>query len=430
MSTSVQVLVDLQSSPPTDWVHGPLAEEWRAAAGKPVHGGVTGRLPYINPGLETVLYRRDGVRTVRWHNAAPSPPPLRDGVQLVAMELLLLPFRYPFPNALLILHFTIETGQAPADLQQSLNHLTNHNPRHEGGSRAWVDRLVEPWASINARHRRGQHVTLLTRSGQAWPETTAAAKSGSDATNEWLFTLATSGRYRPDPGSIKDGDIQGGEVHRIWMSDRLRGAVSRDGFVMVGLNEDAGGSRGRYGFDYDGAQFFARGLYSDVLALSTMQRVALDALEHDLARLYPHRPSPSELFALENELSLFRTLIWRKDFAPQGSQDEVLVQLQESQGLSGRESNLSRNVAEVSGRALRVEQNTIAALLRLLTLIGIVWGFVWTWLSDSEVTWRFWVLGLTLALVLTIMALHPGLRATLGLSKRRQPLTSMHITFE
>jgi hypothetical protein len=204
------------------------------------------------------------------------------------------------------------------------------------------------------------------------------------------------------------------------MSNNLRGVISRDGFSMVGLKEDDGGAGGRFGFDYDGAEFFARGLYADVLALSLIQRIALDALEYDLGQLYPRKANPTELLALENALSTFRTRLWRKDFAPQGSHDEVLAGLQDVQRLTSRESDFSRNISELSARASRIEQNTIAGLLRLLTIIGVIWGLAWTLLSDLDVAWRQWVLAAVLIVIVGVVASHPGLRPAVGIGNRRR----------
>jgi len=423
--TTALVPIDLRKVP-SDWLAGPLPNSWRSAAGKPVDGTTAGRTAYINPGIEDILYRRSGRTLLRWHKVTKEVPPPGRSV-LEALEILVLPFRHPFPTGLLFMHLRLDEELDPVELQRSLNHLTNHNRHHVSGSRSWVASLVDPWATINSGHRRCQHVTLLTRATPEWPPLNAG-DDPSTRTSRWLFSLATSGRYRPDPDAITSRTLESAESSQIWMSDKLRGVISRDGFAMVGLKDDDGGAGGRFGFDYDGAEFFARGLYADVLALSIIQRIALDALDYDLALRYPHRPTPDGLLALENELSSFRTRIWRKDFAPQGSQDEVLAGLQDVQRLASRESDLSRNISELSARTSRIEQNTIAALLRLLTLVGVFWGLVWSLLSVLEVTWRGWALTATLGALAILVARHPGLRPALGIATRaRRKGEQVHI---
>ena len=321
--TTALVLLDVKSHP-IDWFAGPLPNSWRAATGKPVEGTIRGRIEYVNSGIEDTLYRREGRTLLRWHTIKVPPAPSSANATLEALELLKLPFKAPFPNGILIMHFRFDPSMRSDQLQRSLNYLTNHNRHHVSGARTWVSSLTAPWATINRHHRRSQHITLLTRASPQWPPITKNETDSDTRTSQWLFSLSTSGRYRPDPASIGESTIDSPESSQVWMSENLRGAVSRDGFVMLGLKEDDGGAGGRFGFDYDGAEFFARGLYTDVLALSTIQRIALDALEYDLGQLYSHRASPAELLALENELSVFRTRIWRQDFAPQGSQERSL----------------------------------------------------------------------------------------------------------
>lgn len=413
--TTALVPIDLRNVPP-DWLAGPLPNSWRSAAGKPVDGTTAGRTSYINPGIEDILYRRSGRTLLRWHKMTMEVAPTGRSV-VEALEILSLPFRPPFPTGLLFMHLRLDETLDPIELQRSINHLTNHNPHHVSGSRQWLASLVDPWATINSRHRRSQHVTLLTRATPDWPPL-GLGDDPSTRTSRWLFSLSTSGRYRPDPDAITSKALESTESSQIWMSDNLRGVVSRDGFAMVGLKDDDGGAKGKFGFDYDGAEFFARGLYADVLALSIIQRIALDALDYDLAQRYPHKPTPEGLLTLENELSSFRTRIWRQDFAPQGSHDEVLAGLQDVQRLASRESDLSRNISELSARTSRIEQNTIATLLRLLTFVGAFWGLAWALLSDLKVSWRGWALAATFSALAILVARHPGLRPALGIATR------------
>lgn len=417
--TTAMVLIDL-TLVPADWIAGPLPNSWRAATGKSVEGSAAGRRAYINEGLGSILYRREDQVLIRWHKFIEMEAPSPARATLVALEVLRMPFILPFPSGILMLHFRLDPSMDFEEVQHTLNFVTNHNKKHTLGARRWVSSLVEPWATINSRHRRAQHATLITRASEEWPTVGQEPGSQEVAVSYWLFSLSTSGRYRPDPSSIQDSNIESPEAIQISMSDNLRGVVSRDGFVMAGLKQDDGGLGGLLGFDYDGAEFFTRGLYADVLSLSTIQRIALDALEYDLGELYSRRASPSQLLALETELGLFRTRIWRQDFAPQGSQDEVLTRLQLVQRLPTRESDLSRNISELSARTTRIEQNTIATLLRFLTLVGAFWGLAWALLTDVKASWRDWALAAILVSVATIVVVHPGLGPALGFSFRRR----------
>jgi hypothetical protein len=187
---------------------------------------------------------------------------------------------------------------------------------------------------------------------------------------------------------------------------------------MVGLKPDQRSDGGLHGFDYDGAVFFARGLYIDVLLLATLQRLGLDGFSLDLNRLYAQRPSPFGLEEVEAALGEFRTYVWRQDFAPQGSQDEVLSGLQTLQRLPTREADVSRNLAELSSQVSRREQTQVGNLLRALTIIGVLWGFIWTALDEWTVSWRGWALLTAAIMIALIIFLHRGLANAIGFRRR------------
>ena len=239
-----------------------------------------------------------------------------------------------------------------------------------------------------------------------------------DTTTLWLATLASSGRYHPDPASLNGPQLESSEAHLVWMSDNLRGVVSRDGFMMVGLKSDTLGTGGRHGFDYDGAQFFAQGLYTDVLLLATVQRLGLDALSKDVESLHADRSALRALDVFEKSLSDFRTYVWRQTFAPQGSHDEVLGALQAMQHLPEQESRVARSLTELSAQSSRVVQEQVGNLLRTLTILGVVWGFAWTWLDGNQIGWRFNAIGVFAVLVLGLLVVRPGLAAAVGLKRR------------
>lgn len=405
---------------PDGWELGPLPGAWRAGTGKAVSGDIGGRLPYIDDGLEDLLYRRGGTSLIRRHHIY--DPPLsgpRPGAVAEALEILQLPTAAPIANALLVVHVRIDPAQSVKDIKHSLNYITNHNPRHADGARSWIREIVEPWATVSRSHRRAQHVTLVTGKSPTLPNMDEPPTGDPvDTTTLWLAALASSGRYRPDPASLKGPQLESSEAHLVWMSDNLRGVVSRDGFMMVGLKADTPGTGGRHGFDYDGAQFFAQGLYTDVLLLATAQRLGLDALSMDVESLHADRSALRALDMFEKSFSDFRSYVWRQTFAPQGSQDEVLVALQAMQHLPEQESRVARSLTEVSAQSSRVEQMEVGNLLRTLTILGVAWGFVWTWLDGNKIKWRFNAIWVVAVLVLCLLIVRPGFAAAVGLKWR------------
>lgn len=413
--------------PPDGWAPGPYAEQWRAGTPKTVEGSVTGRLRYMNEGLEPVLFRRP-TRVFRWNrvtaekSSRPFADNFSDNTKLIALELMRTPFKSGIPDALLVAHVELDTSIGASKIGKLLNELTNHNPSHENGRRAAFQELVAPFATISPEHRRAQHITLVTATAAGWPD----PGSGAAGSIAWLAHLAASGRYHPDRASA-----EGSDTRLVWMSNGVRGMSSRDGFVMALLQPDTGKSNGQDGFDADGAQFFARGMYTDVLLLSSLQRLGLQAIGRDLSAMYGTTPSSRQMSAVEDSLKNFRTHIWRQEFAPQGSQDRVLLDLQELQGLPTREAALGRDLAEISAQISRSDQRSVTGLLRFLTFVGVIWGFLWAALGLVDDNWKYWLPAGLAAIVVVLLLTHRGTRLALGIPERerrrsKSPMTHMN----
>lgn len=382
---------------------------------KEVDGNLSGRMRYVEPWVEPLVYNRIST-DVRWHVFDGSPLPSGIEGTLDSIELVRTIAREPLPTGILVLHVTIIATNG-GELRSYLDRLTNHNIRHRSSIRDWVRGLVEPWADIHPSHRRAMHVTLATRAGSDWPSLAQPSKL-HPADTEMLSLIANSGRYLPDPEWSPMGADERQTARLIRMSNTLRGLVSRDGFALVGLAEDRGGSGGRHGFDYDGAQFFARGLYTDALLVFTQQMLALEAIMQDF-KTARKAPTIEAIAVLEAEVDHFRNSIWGSVFAPQGSQTDVLRSLQEIRGLVASESRLSEGLQEFAARVRRDQQEGIALIIRIVTLIGLPSTVVWNLLVDQQVDWRAWFLYALLVLFAVLAVFWPGTRAALGITFTR-----------
>lgn len=413
--TSILVPLARSGLPPIPWQAGPLPTKWRAGSPKEVSGSLSGRLAYVEPWVRPLLYDRFP-QNLRWHVLVTMPLPAGIPGTLEAIEIVESVVHEPLPTAILVLHAAIHAADA-AELRGALDRFTNHNVRHRNSIRGWIGDLVLPWAEIHDSHRRAMHVTLATRAGKDWPPQARGEETGGPSDNELLSLIANSGRYSQDPDWNPVGADERQGFRLIRMSDNLRGLASRDGFSLVGLKPDDGGSGGANGFDYDGAEFFAKGLYVDALLVFTQQRLALDAIEQDFRDARGH-PSSDAISTLESEIDHFRTAIWGTAFAPQGSQTDVLRSLQEICGLVAREGRLSGGLEEFAARVRRDQQEQIAAIIRAVTLIGLPSTIIWNLLVDQQVAWRAYFLYAMLVFFFA-SAFRPGIRAALGLTRHR-----------
>lgn len=421
VSVSLLVTLELVGSPPLNWLPGPMRTVWRGGTSREVNGSRAGRLAYVNPWIAPLVYDRKDA-SVRRHLFLGTPLPLGMNGTLDAMELVTTVVLNPFPTGILVLHASLNCSDT-SELRAALDQLTNHNIRHRTSTRDWIESLTNPWARIHRTHRRAQHVTLVTRGGDSWPNWLSGSDGAPDD-DVMLALVGFSGRYRPDPAWNPAGVDERQRVRLVRMSDNLRGLVTRDGLAIIGLNRDDGGSGGAHGFDYDGAEFFARGLYVDTMLVLAQQRLALDAIEFDFrqARANPSLPA---IQSIEGAVDHYRNSIWGTGLAPQGSQDDVLGGMQAVGALVSRDDQLTESLSELSSRLRRDEQERIGVIIRTVTLIGVPATVVWNLLVDRNVIWRAnFLYGIATVLVLLVF-LRPGIRGALGL--RFDPPSVTHL---
>jgi hypothetical protein len=315
-------------------------------------------MAYVSPGIDIILY------TKRWYRRfeeIPCPPVPEFRVE--AAEILRLPSGPPGPTGLLLVHGTIDT--AVPSVLKALDQIVNHNPHHGANMRQWVESHVTGWADLDVNHRRAEHVTLLTSDSDDFPSPPGVtAVPAERKLNVWLASIAASGRIAPDHEMLTSVG------QYIGMSANLRGLVNRGGISIVGLRADDGRSDGRSGFDYGGAQFFAQGLYSDVLLLGILQRVGLKELRDKLDAVRAEGVKKESLDKLQRELVDFRRSYWRTDFAPQGSQDDFLDAYHSQHRMVEELSELALEIGEYAGQVQRQTQEVTNAVLGLVAIVA------------------------------------------------------------
>lgn len=399
MSTSFIVPLASFDRPASNWVHGPFPNYWRTGR-RQVTGDVNGRRPYVRPGIDGLLYDE------RWHQLALGPCPALPELELKAFEVLALPVCEPQPTALLVVHGRIDVG-CP-DVFVALDRALNHNPSHGSAMRSWLETLVNPWAEVHSDHRRAEHVTLVTSSAASMPPLDGrSSANSSDHHNYWLARIASHGRYAPDPELIEHA----GKL--VGMSGRLRGLVGRSCIAVAGLLADSGRSDGTSGFDYGGAEFFAEGLYLDVLLLGQLQTYSILDLRRRIADARRLGSSTRHLDALELAVVDFRRKYWRTDFAPQGSQDDFLAAYQEANSLPQLLGEVSSQLAEYSGHVQRHEQQLTNAAIGLVGLLGFPLSLavgIWAGLDDRTGRQLQLALLCAIGVFLFLTAALPGVR--------------------
>lgn len=403
MTTSFVVPLFSTSVPSEQWRKGPYPNSWRLGVRK-LSGDRAGRRQYVNPGIDELLYEN------RWHQLMTGTCPALPSLELKAMEVLALPTEPPQPNALLVVHGRIDvsTQDAFAVLRRTLN----HNPSHGAEMRDWLSDVVDPWANVHSLHRRSAHVTLVTTSGPMTGESgTSQPAMEKSAPNEWLAQIASYGRYAPDVDLLPDTG------RFIGMSENLRGLVSRSCIALAGLKPDSGLSDGSLGFDYGGAEFFAEGLYADVLLLGQLQAVSILQLRERISEARRRGSSRQELDSLELNVVDFRQKYWRRDVAPQGSQDEFLVAFQEINSLGEMLSEVTSQLTEYSAHVQRHEQQLTNAVLGLVALLAFPLSIavtIWAGIDQRTTTQLVIAILSGLGTFLLMAVIFPGVRKILG----------------
>lgn len=399
VAISFFVPVAMTGDPGDPWQTGPYPNHWRVR--RPLSGDRAGRVPYINPGLDDLLY------TGRWFripddsgcSAAPA-------FAVKAFELYRLPTTSPRPSGILIVHGRIIDMSEP---MRVLDMVVNHNEQHGRSMRIWIQGLLPPNVTVYSMHRRAEHITLMTfKSTQLAPLPGLCDLSDAQLPNAWLSYIASSGRVVPDKDMINSvGAVVG-------MSRSLRGLVSKGGIALVGLQTDSGRSDGSLGFDYGGAEFFVEGLYSDTMLLAQLQKYSVRELREKLNTARAAGGDASQLASLEQELVTFRATYWRSDFAPQGSQDDFLKAYQDVNGIVGEVDEIHNQIREYSDQVQRHQQELTNAVLGILTVLGFPLGIavaVWTGITSHT----FAQLGIALGIGLLVAGLTLLLPGTRGL---------------
>ncbi len=324
----------------------------------------------INPGLDDLLY------TGRWFRLPDHPRcAAAEAFKVKAFELFQLPTETPRPTGILIVHGRITGTSEPFRV---LDMVVNHNDQHGKSMRTWVQGVLPSNVTVYSLHRRAEHITLMTYRSIHMPTPPGLrGLNGRQAPDAWLAYIASSGRIVPDIEMI--GSV--GTV--IGMSVSLRGLVSKSGIALIGLKRDSGRSDGSRGFDYGGAEFFVEGLYSDTMLLAQLQKYKVRELRERLNSARAAGGRADQLASLEQETIAFRVMYWRRDFAPQGSQDDFLKAYQETNGVAADLGEVHDQIREYSDQVQRHQQELTNAVLGILTVLAFplgiataIWGGV------------------------------------------------------
>jgi uncharacterized protein YukE len=409
VAVSFFVPVVMTGDPDGPWQTGPYPNQWRTGTKKPLSGSRAGRAPYINPGLDDLLYNG------RWFRIPADPGcTVTSAFEAKAFELYHLPTVSPRPSGILVVHGRITNLSEP---MRVLDLVVNHNEQHGKPMRTWIQGLLPSNAAVYPLHRRAEHITLLT-----FRSTRIAALPGlsnlddKQLPNAWLAYIATSGRIVPDKDMISSvGNV-------IGMSLSLRGLVSKAGIALVGLQADSGRSDGSIGFDYGGAEFFVEGLYSDTILLAQLQKYTVRELREKLNAARAAGGAADQLASLEQELVTFRATYWRGDFAPQGSQDDFLKAYQQVNGIAAQLDEIHNQIREYSDQVQRNQQDLTNAVLGILTVLAFPFGIavgIWAGITNHSLAQLGIALGSALCFA-ALTLLFPGTRTLLrGILPRR-----------
>lgn len=350
----------------------------------------------------------DLLYTGRWFRLSDDPRcAVAEAFKVKAFELFRLPTETPRPTGILIVHGRIADTSEPFRV---LDIVVNHNDQHGRAMRTWVQGVLPSNVTVYSLHRRAEHITLMTYRSIHMPTPPGLrGLNGRQAPDAWLAYIASSGRIVPDIEMI--GSV--GTV--IGMSVSLRGLVSKSGIALIGLKRDSGRSDGSRGFDYGGAEFFVEGLYSDTMLLAQLQKYKVRELRERLNSARAAGGRADQLASLEQETIAFRVMYWRRDFAPQGSQDDFLKAYQETNGVATDLGEVHDQIREYSDQVQRHQQELTNAVLGILTVLAFPLGIataIWGGVANHTLVQLGVALGIGL-LFAALTLLLPGTRTML-----------------
>ena len=151
------------------------------------------------------------------------------------------------------------------------------------------------------------------------------------------------------------------------------------------------------------------------MLLAQLQKYKVRELRERLNSARAAGGRADQLASLEQETIAFRVMYWRRDFAPQGSQDDFLKAYQDTNGVAIDLGEVHDQIREYSDQVQRHQQELTNAVLGILTVLAFPLGIataIWAGVANHT----FVQLGVALGLGLLFAALTlllPGTRTML-----------------
>lgn len=386
--------VELDAVPDRAWAPGPVVMRWRVGTPKEVASTATERLYYLNEGLEACLYRREHT-PVRWHRTLSGVPfPGRPQARFDAVEVLRLPgLAGVGDRGLCAVH--VSAGEASVDEAEALIYAaSNLNIRHGAPLRTELDRLLAGVGRLAQQSRRAHTVGFVVpRSRLSKP-----FKGASTPAEQWLYLLANQARIPPSAEVLTEA-----AKSDIAVSEDYRARVTTFGISLVALKP---ATEQKNVAVHEAVEFFARGLYTDLLLFGVSRTVLLRLLSTRTTTALMDTANAGAVEQMRSALLWFRRLYVRSDFAPQPPYDQMLRQFSAASELDNALERVQKDVDDLATRLQARLSAQTNALLGLIAVIGLPFSLsvaIWADLQPSKLLWLLVAFGAATAVSLVLL---------------------------
>ena len=355
------------------------------------------RLSYFEERVSEVLYGSHS-KPARWHLITTN----RLGAcSVFGLELLRLPPSLGASGAgIAIIH--LELTESPVEALAEVANLSAPDA-DEGSNWLKIAELFPQDVKLAPGRRRAHTIAHLTFSDSPIP-IMGENYANWRAIDQWLWLLASATPVSSFPPDPDDEDLFRG---RLCFSRDWQCLVLRNGTAFVGLTPDDGSGHTFHAF----AQEYVHSIYLDVFILGWMQRVALNKMANEIARVRPHRMAAGVLAELEFRLADMRSILWSSHVTLQGKGNELLAQFQEQNRLPELFSSIVADL-EHSGRLVQaVTSRRLNSALGLLTVVGLPFGIAFAagqlWNDGGVGLVVMWTLAAVVVAVILFVVIPP-----------------------
>ncbi|WP_326654832.1 MULTISPECIES: hypothetical protein [unclassified Streptomyces] len=348
--------------PPCGWEYGPLPV---------LHDGLCAHLAmrrsHFLPAVSKVLYGTAEAPR-RWHRRVS----LDNGsATLEALELQLVDAADGDRNAFVIMHLRIDDSEvldvarffAGRPKAPSWN-LPGTELLDGVATITWQGRAAFPF--VHLKSWDAPYTLALVTPEQAPLPQVYPAEAGVpwDATDEWLFTLASRtslADYPPHPDSHEE--LVGPAMNH---SASWKNLVLNQGAAFVGL---------RPGNPFHSVcELYVRTLYLDTLLFGILQSDRLAELAGEATEALGSKDLPSRLGALESDLAVFRSLYWKQVLSADNRTNDLFLAFQHQHRLIPRYDRVVTEISELNRIVQTQESRQIGSALGILTVLGLPLG--------------------------------------------------------